>query len=166
MNNELLQQFYARYRKELYLYLYSLSHIPELADDLLQETFLKAIISLPDNHTNIRAWLYMVARNLYYNHRKKEKSKVFMEDLSEHLFTIEDNSLETLLHNEKKQLLYQVLNQLDVTKREVLILQYFGNFSQKEIAAMLHISPENVRVQGYRGKKELKNILEVQGYEI
>lgn len=39
-------------------------------------------------------------------------------------------------------------------------MQYFGGMSQKEIAVILHITPENVRVLAYRAKKELKKYLE------
>ena len=39
-------------------------------------------------------------------------------------------------------------------------MQYFGRMSQKEIAVILHITPENVRVLAYRAKKELKKYLE------
>ena len=39
-------------------------------------------------------------------------------------------------------------------------MQYFGGMSQKEIAAILYITPENVRVLAYRAKKELKKYLE------
>lgn len=76
MNNRILQQSYERYSRELYIYLYSLCNNGQLAQDLLQETFVTAILSLPDNHTNARAWLYMVVRNLYFNHYKKEKRKI------------------------------------------------------------------------------------------
>ena len=48
MENELLRQLYRKYRRELYLYLYSLCKNHELAEDLLQETFLKALLALPD----------------------------------------------------------------------------------------------------------------------
>ena len=48
MENELLRQLYRKYQRELYLYLYSLCKNHELAEDLLQETFLKALLALPD----------------------------------------------------------------------------------------------------------------------
>ena len=51
----------------------------ELVEDLLQETFLKALLSLPDDHTNMRAWLYLVARNLLFNYYHREKEKVPLE---------------------------------------------------------------------------------------
>ena len=62
MDRRLLEQLYRAYYRELYLYIFSFCKNPALAEDLLQETFLKAILSLPDSHTNMRAWLY---RTLY-----------------------------------------------------------------------------------------------------
>ena len=71
VDNEILLKLYSLYQKELYLYLYSFCGDRHLAEDLLHETFLKALLALPDGHTNMRAWLYMVARNLFYNQQKK-----------------------------------------------------------------------------------------------
>lgn len=72
MDNEILLKLYSLYQKELYLYLYLFVADRHLAEDLLHETFLKALLALPDGHTNMRAWLYMVARNLFYNQQKKK----------------------------------------------------------------------------------------------
>lgn len=47
MEKDILKQLYQKYRKEIYLYLYSLCKKESLAEDLLQETFLKALLSLP-----------------------------------------------------------------------------------------------------------------------
>lgn len=166
MNNELLIMLYQKYQKEIYLYLYSLCKRQDLAEDLVQETFLKAILSLSDNHTNMRAWLYLVARNMYFNALKKEKRNVALEEANE----VEDEQstmlLDKILANERSRLLYQALLQIGETKREILMLQYFGNMSGNEIAAVLKISPENVRILSYRGKKELKKYMEENGYEI
>ena len=64
------------------------------------------------------------------------------------------------LEEENRRILYQAIRRLEVKKREVIQMQYFGGMSQKEIAAVLHITPENVRVLAYRAKKELKKDLE------
>ena len=69
-------------------------------------------------------------------------------------------SLEKILEEENRRILYQAIRRLEVKKREVIQMQYFGGMSQKEIAAVLHITPENVRVLAYRAKKELKKDLE------
>ena len=89
MDEKLLRELYKKYYKELYLYLYSLCKNRELSEDILQETFLKAILSLKDNHTNMRAWLYTVARNLYFNYSKKEKHK---NDYNEIVLVVDENN--------------------------------------------------------------------------
>ena len=57
MDKKILEETYQKFQKELYLYLFSLFQNRQLTEDLLQETFLKALLSLSDSHGNIRAWL-------------------------------------------------------------------------------------------------------------
>ena len=162
MEQKLLTLVYEKYHRELYLYIYSLSRNHHIAEDLTQETFLKALLSLPEEHGNIRAWLYMVARNLFFNYRKKASRNVSLEEEMKRSDE-EKDLLANMIENERNLQLYQALKKLDMTKREILLLQYFGDLSQKEIAAVLHITPENVRVLAYRAKKELKKYMEQQG---
>ena len=172
MEKDILKQLYQKYRKEIYLYLYSLCKKESLAEDLLQETFLKALLSLPDDHTNMRAWLYMVARNLYYNYYNRQKNLFSIEteevdrrNSREKIISgegeafIQNDILEEILHKEEKKRVWDAVNRLKGQKKEVILLQYFGDFSQKEIAAMLKITPGNVKVLSYRAKKELKEYL-------
>lgn len=167
MDNRLLRQLYQKCQKEIYLYLYSLCKNRDLAEDLVQETFLKAILSLPDDHTNMRAWLYMVARNLYFNYRKKESKNIPLEDIGDNLMDdMSSEVLEHLLLDERRRLLYQALQHVNESKREILTLQYFGGLSQKEIAALLRKTPENIRILAHRGKKELREYMEANGYDI
>lgn len=169
MENKILQQVYHKYHREIYLYLYSLCKNHEVAEDLTQETFLKAMLSLSETHANIRAWLYLVARNLYFNYSKKENRNVSLDEGEmESAFYVDSakETLERILTDERRRLLYQALKKLDERSREILTLQYFCNLSQKEIAALLKLNPENVRVLSYRGKRRLKEYMEANGYEI
>ena len=165
MDNKLLRELYNKHYRDLYLYLYSMCRNREIAEDLVQETFLKAILSLSESHCNFQAWLYMVARNLYFNFAKKEKSKLNLDDIST-TPSREAPLIESIVDNEEHKLCFEALQNLSGAKKEVLILQYFGGFSQKEIASILRITPENVRVLSYRAKKELRKIMEAKGYDI
>ncbi len=168
LDSELLLQLYERYWNEIYLYIFSLCHSHSLAEDILQETFMKAILSLPNNHANMRAWLYMVARNLCFNCMKKERNVLLTNQIQDVIDRkqLQEDLIQILLKKEEKRFLYEALSKLSVPKKEILLLQYFCTLSQKEIAAILHITPENVRVLSYRAKKELKSYLEANGYEI
>ena len=106
MDNEILLKLYSLYQKELYLYLYSFCGDRHLAEDLLHETFLKALLALPDGHTNMRAWLYMVARNLFYNQQKKKSQEILMEE--QECFpekNRDEDLLEKILEEENRRIL-------------------------------------------------------------
>ncbi|WP_026525096.1 RNA polymerase sigma factor [Butyrivibrio sp. MB2005] len=163
MEKHLLYKLYSTYYTELFLYLYSLCHDHELAEDMTQEAFLKAIMSLPDDHSNVRAWFYMVGRNQLFNALAKQNRTELKADIEDYEFTCDESILDGLIQNESKKILYEAINHLDKTKREILCMQYFSGFSQKEIAAMLHMTTENVRVQAHRGKKLLKDYMEEKG---
>ena len=170
MENDVLAVVYRTYSREIYLYLYGLSHNRQLSEDLMQETFAKALITVVTADTGIRTWLYKVARNLYFNTYRKDKRLIIglenVENKAEIREEIEESPLSKLLTTEREEALYKALNKLEGKKREVLLLQYFSGLSGKDIAKLLDITTENVRILAFRGKKELKLYLEEAGYEI
>ncbi len=166
INDELLNQLYHSYYREIYIYLYSMCRRHDLAEDLTQDTFLKAILSLSDNHGNMRAWLYTVARNLYFNHARKEKTLTTLEDISSDEEPHGSELLAEITRKDRDRLLHLAIEQLSTNKREVLIMHYFSGLSQKEIAQILGLTPSNVRVLTLRAKQELKRYLEVHDIDI
>ena len=170
MDNEVLVRFYRAYSREIYLYLYGLSHNRQLSEDLMQETFVKALITVGTADMGIRAWLYKVARNLYFNTYRKDKRLIIglenARNKAEIREEIEESPLSKLLTTEREEVLFKALNKLEGKKREVLLLQYFSGLSGKDIAKLLDITTENARILAFRGKKELKLYLEEEGYEI
>ena len=170
MENDVLVRFYRAYSREIYLYLYGLSHNRQLSEDLMQETFVKALITVGTADMGIRAWLYKVARNLYFNTYRKDKRLIIGLENDENKAEIreeaEESPLSKLLTTEREEVLFKALNKLEGKKREVLLLQYFSGLSGKDIAKLLDITTENVRILAFREKKELKLYLEEAGYEI
>ncbi|SDB68647.1 RNA polymerase sigma factor [Butyrivibrio sp. INlla16] len=163
MEEQLLYKLYRAYYNELFLYLYSLCHNRELSEDMAQEAFLKALLSLSDNHANMRAWLYMVGRNLLFNALARQKRTELKANSEEFESAKQESILDELILDENRRLLYEAINHLDKTKREILCMQYFSGLSQKEIAGILGMSPENVRVLAFRGKKFIKEYMEDEG---
>ncbi len=53
--------------------------------------------------------------------------------------------LENILSKERNRLLYHAIEHLPERQREIVMMQYFGGLGQKEIAKVLHMTPENVR---------------------
>ena len=130
----------------------------------MQECFLRAILSLSDDHGNMRAWLYRVARNLLKDQLRSIREGVSLDELTE-APSDAPGPLALYLRTERHRLLMEKLATLEPRRREVLCLQYFGGLSQKEIAALMHLSHENVRVLSLRARKELKQKLEEDGYD-
>ena len=174
MDRDILRQFYRRYSREIYLYLYSLCKSRETAEDLMQEVFLKALLSLPDQNENLRAWLYKVARNACFNelrNRKRELQSEHIEDISasarESLQeNSSDNLVDELIRSEQRRFLYEAMLKLPDRQREILELFYFSELSIKEIAEIMRLTSQNVRVLAYRAKKKLREYMEVKGYEL
>ncbi len=90
MDSRILSELYKAYAREIYLYLYSLCKDSHLAEDLMQESFCKAILALSPEHTNMRAWLYTVARNLCLNELKKRSREVCDENLPDFSGSVSD----------------------------------------------------------------------------
>ena len=174
MDKDMLRQFYRRYADEIYLYLYSLCKSRETAEDLMQEVFLKALLSLPDQNENLRAWLYKVARNACFNelrNRKRELQSEHIEDISasarESLQeNSSDNLVDELIRSEQRRFLYEAMLKLPDRQREIRELFYFSELSIKEIAEIMRLTSQNVRVLAYRAKKKLREYMEVKGYEL
>ena len=158
-----LDKLYAAYYQELFLYIYSLCQNKALAEDILQDTFLKAYFSLPNQHKNTRAWLYLVARNQFFDFQRHQK---YQKDSENSIESPNNEPEETLLKNEKQRELYKAMSQLEPRKREILSMQYFVGMSHKEIGSILNIRPDYVRVLGCRAKKELKAIIEEAEHEV
>lgn len=166
IKTDALKNVYQRYWHLVYLYLYAMCKNTTIAEDLAQDTFLKALLSLPDGHVNVQAWLYKVARNLYLNERKREDRCATLDEVSSMPDDTQGDLPERLIRSEERRLLFQGISQLSPNKREIMHLHYFGGLSQKQIASVLGLSLANVRVLALRAKRELKIYLEENGYDL
>ncbi len=160
MDGRLLAELYEKYREEILLYVYSLCHSMEAAEDITQEVFVKAILSLSDHHENFRAWLYMVARNLTYNYSRKNKNKAKAVEELKQGSAFEADISEKVVMKEQYKELYEAIGKLNENYREILILQYFGNMQLKEVAEVLGISHGNARALAHRARSKLKQLVE------
>lgn len=163
MDQDLLRLIYSKYAKEIYLYLYSLCKSHSMSEELVQDVFVKAIISLSDDHPNFRAWLYKVAHNLCINRLRKEQRIELYDEIPDKYNHSEiscEDGLSNLLESEKNMNLYRCLNRLPAIQREVIFMEYFSELDHTEIASALNIKPGNVRVIAHRARKELRNLLE------
>lgn len=164
MNRHLLERIYNVYASEIKLYLYSLCESKAQAEDIMHDTFVKALLSLSDEHPNFRAWLYQVAHNLCINEMRKRRRLQTEYNGRMNKCIGEADILNHILKNEKYRTLYKSIISLPYMQREVLFLFYFGELKTGEIAEVMDVTPENVRVIMYRGRVKLRRLLEEEGY--
>ena len=141
------------------------------AEDLLQETFLRAWRSFHTFRpgTNVRAWLYRILMNAYidgYRKSEREPEVVDQEDVDEfYLYSkvheSEDyrragNPEEVLLNNLMDADVKGALQSLPETFRNVVILADIEGFSYKEIAEILGIPIGTVMSRLHRGRRQLQ----------
>ena len=147
---------YETYSKALYLYALSLTGNPQDAEDLLQETFVKAFLSY-ESTGSIKSWLIIVLRNEFYNLMRKRKREVY-EDTTSYLMdkvSDESNILDSLIQNEERKQLYLAIRKLPVSMREILMESIYFHMRDDEIASLHQMSQENVRQIRSRAKKKL-----------
>lgn len=147
---------YETYSKALYLYALSLTGNPQDAEDLLQETFVKAFLSY-ESTGSIKSWLIIVLRNEFYNLMRKRKREVY-EDTTSYLMdkvSDESNILDSLIQNEERKQLYLAIRKLPVSMREILMESIYFHLRDDEIASLHQMSQENVRQIRSRAKKKL-----------
>lgn len=79
-----MEEIYKKYYLKIYKYLLYLSHNQDLAEELTQETFYKAIININKfrGDCKLETWLCIIARNLYYKYQKKSKKNVSLEEIN------------------------------------------------------------------------------------
>lgn len=146
---------------ELYRYAMGLCRNAHQAEDLVQETFLRAWRA-QDNLRNpkaARAWLYTILRNenarLYERQRPEVRDP---DDLPPIPCRGYDTSAEAFA-------LRQALQELDLDYREPLLLQVIGGFSCKEIGQMLDLNTNTVLTRLFRARKALGRRLAPQDNE-
>lgn len=141
---------------ELYRYALGLCQNPDQAEDLVQETFLRAWRSQESlrSATAARAWLYTILRNeharLYERQRPEVRDPATLPAVPTRGY---DTSTEAFV-------LRRALDQLELEYREPLLLQVIGGFSCKEIGKLLGLKTNTVLTRLFRARKALRDVLE------
>lgn len=145
---------------DLYRYAYWLTHDKQVAEDLVQETFLRAwraLDSLKDEKA-AKSWLITILRR--ENARRFERKRFDMSDYEE--ATITDTKSVTTEQEIENQWLRNKISQLPPEYSEPLILQVLGGFSGEDIATMLDLNKNTVMTRLFRARNQLKEALEAE----
>lgn len=143
---------YEQFYKPLYLYALSLTGSRQDAEDLLQDTFIKAYLSY-ENKGSIKYWLVVVLKNEFLQQQRKRKREILNNE-SDILKTQQD-VLEGLIKQEERKQLFKEIQNLPSNMKEILIESVYFQMSDSDIAKIHNITNENVRKIRSRAKQKL-----------
>ena len=159
VKNDEFEILYKKYSTEIYIYALSLCKDHHLSQDLVSETFFKALLSIEYSQVYIKYWLFRVCKNLYLDFFRKNK---YLQDLeiSINKLLVEDNTLDKIILNEDRRRVYYEVLKLQASYKEIITLYYYCNFTLQEISTIVGISQGAARTLLFRARKKLKVVLE------
>ena len=150
-DNNAFDQLLKRHKARLFNFILSMVKDSDLADDIFQETFVKAIVTIRQGRYNDQgkfiAWIYRIARNLIIDSYRPDKveNQLSTDDenganlLNRSEFsegTVED----TLIGMQIEEDLRALVTELPESQRQVVDMRFYQNLSFKEIAALTGVS--------------------------
>ncbi|RYG74377.1 sigma-70 family RNA polymerase sigma factor [Lentibacillus lipolyticus] len=161
LQKQTFRTLFEQFQHPLYRYLLQMSRNKQVAEELLQETFYRAMVSLRvDDVTQAKAWLFKVARNLYIDRTRKRKSEQRMIEQiqAESLHTSGLGDPEQHIDNlSKREHIENVFSRLPERMRTILYLREVQEFSYKEVAAAMNLTEGQVKTTLHRARKKFRD---------
>ncbi len=159
-DTEAFDAIYDEYRPRVFGFLLRLSRRRAVAEDLLDETFLRLVRHAPAlrTDTNLGAWLFTVARNLYWSYRRASALEDDVDPLTLSLWPItapDPSPFELAAGDELDSRLDKALSDLPPQQREVLLLVIREGMKPSEAADVCGITAEALRQRLARARAAL-----------
>ena len=156
-----VEELYNTYFHDVYLYIKSLSHSDEIAMEITQDTFFKAMKSLDSfkGESNVKSWLCQIAKNLFYNHCRKQKhftDKEIPTETPDAQICFEEKISDASQALE----IHRILHKMEEPYKEVFSLRIFSELSFKQIADIFGRTESWARVTFHRAKVKIIDELE------
>ncbi len=161
IGNEEFDEIYRLYAGDVYRFALGLCRSPELAEDIVQDTMLRAVKSIDrfDGHCSLKTYLCTIARNLYINHVRKAESRNLPLDEAVEIsseVSVEQQTLDKL----RAQQIHRALHRLEEPYKEVFSLRVFAELKFSDIGALFDKSDNWARVIFFRAKEKIIAIIE------
>lgn len=153
-----IEQLYLRYINDIYRYLYSLCKNQTLAEDLTQDTFYKAHITLLTNTVqDIKPWLFKVAYYTHIDYIRKERRV----DLTNNLERSTLLTPETIAVNEESfHSLISLLDQLSPYEKQAIMLCDVHDCTYEQASKILDLKINTLKSHLLRGRKKMRALIE------
>lgn len=143
---------------------YRLSSDAGLAEDIAQETFLRAWINLHSFHpsSSLRNWLFRIAVNAALDVLRRRPEEALEDEAAQMLPDQAEDPETALIEKERMTLLQKAMQALPEAARSVLILREYGGLSYHEIASVLDVPLGTVMSRLNYARNRLRELLKVQ----
>ena len=157
MRSDAVEELFKAHYNDAYLYTLTITKNAQEAEDIVSVAFFRALNTADKKIRDFKPWLLRVCRNEIYTRSRKSKRLTAIEgDVADEA----ENAVEKVIRDEEYRALHKAMGLLPENLREILLLFYFEEMSVKEIADIVGKTEVNVRVSLYRGREELKKLLE------
>lgn len=163
---EAFEALIRKYGKNIYFLCHRMTHAHQSADDLSQETFIKAFFSLDKfkDGMNFYTWIRKIAVNTTLNYLHKRNREEPLGGRDERIPNIDSSSNqesphEELQRNQLEQKFKDALEALPADQKVIFILRNYENLSYKEISQILKISLGTVMSRLNRARKRMRVFL-------
>ena len=156
MEHREFSALYRQWYRPLLLYAFSLTGNLMAAEDLVQSTFVKALLSYRSGGS-VQAWLMRVLHNEFVSNVRHDGRLSHMPP--EEMTAESSDPLDQLLQREEQRRVYETVLSLRAAYREVLLQSAVMGLQDEEIARLLQTTPENVRQLRCRARQKIRHIL-------
>ncbi|WP_394973570.1 RNA polymerase sigma factor [uncultured Croceitalea sp.] len=155
---------YERHKKRLFGFFYNMNSDAALSEDLVQNVFIR-LLKYKHTYTgegSFIAWMFKTARNVNYDHFKKNKAQDKNYNLDSVAYKLDDgNDVESnVMQKDTIAILKIAMRKMEPEKREVLVLSKFKEMKFSDIGEVLGCSEGAAKVKAHRALKELREIFQ------
>jgi RNA polymerase sigma-70 factor, ECF subfamily len=160
MENEAFVAFYSRSARPLWAYLARSSADPALADDLMQESYVRFLCAAgapalaTDGEAAARLYLFRIATNLLRDHWRRPRN-ASIEEIPEEFFAARGQIAQT----DAQILLEPAMQQMKPRERQMLWLVHAEGYSHREIAQVMGLSTASIRLLLFRARRKIAGLL-------
>jgi RNA polymerase sigma-70 factor (ECF subfamily) len=154
---------FRRYQLPLYVYVFELVHDEQASLDIVQEVFIAAARHIGGLREDDKfgSWLFGIAHQKVIQHwRKRGGKEVLSDEVPESPDEFEDSPDDLLIRREQEAEFMNLLNQLPLPQRSVLLLHFVEDFSLEEIARITETQLGTVKSRVHYAKRALRKLLE------
>ncbi len=158
------------YGNSIYRFCKGMTYTVEDAEDLYQQTFLKAFEKRNkiDRNSNVKAYLMQIASNIWKTHKSTYKRHeriaptVSYDDMESDVCDEKTNIDEMIIKSDEERILRENINRLPDKLKQVIVMFYSSELSIEDISKVLHIPKGTVKSRLYNAKEQLRIMMERQ----